>query len=41
MDREGRGGGLVVVWKKNFQCQVVAYSQNYIDMVVEDGERED
>lgn len=35
MDREG-GGGLAIIWRKDFNCQIICFSQNFIDLRVED-----
>lgn len=39
VDREGRGGGVAVLWKENFNCCITSYSSNYIDMEVVDDSR--
>lgn len=36
MDRQGRGGGVAVLRKRDFNCQVVSYSPSYIDLEVKD-----
>lgn len=36
VDREGRGGGVAILWEKNFNCRVVSYSKHFIYMVVND-----
>lgn len=36
VDRIGRGGGLAFLWKKSANCKITNYSQNHIDVEVED-----
>lgn len=36
VDRIGRGGGLACLWNKNFNCPIMNFSQNHIDMEVND-----
>jgi exonuclease III len=36
IDVEGRSGGLAVMWKTNTKCQVINYSQNFINLMLED-----
>lgn len=38
VDSIGRGGGLAVFWKRRFSCSVVDYSQNFIDLHVQEGQ---
>ncbi|GAU32101.1 hypothetical protein TSUD_358070 [Trifolium subterraneum] len=38
IDVEGRSGGLCVMWKDSVKCQVMNYSRNFINIVVEDEE---
>lgn len=33
VDRMGRSGGLVVMFKSRVNCQIASYSQNHIDVV--------
>lgn len=37
VDRQGRSGGLVVFWSHTKKCRVVDYSQNHIDLIIEEG----
>lgn len=39
VDREGRSGGLAVIWKSSFQCSIINYSSNFINMQVQDAAR--
>lgn len=32
--RQGRGGGLLVMWKQNMICSVVDSSQNHVDIEI-------
>lgn len=32
VDREGRGGGLAILWRQVVNCQLMNYSANYINM---------
>ncbi|XP_074360389.1 uncharacterized protein LOC141701635 [Apium graveolens] len=34
VDRQGRGGGIAVMWKHSTSCEVVDFSQNHIDIVI-------
>lgn len=34
VDRVGRSGGLIILWKNNFKCEVMSYSRNHINVVV-------
>ncbi|CAJ2647159.1 unnamed protein product [Trifolium pratense] len=36
VNREGRGGGLVLFWNSSFNCTISSYSQNHIDVEVGD-----
>jgi exonuclease III len=36
VDRIGRGGGLAFLWKKSVSCNITNYSQNHIDIEVDD-----
>ncbi|CAJ2628079.1 unnamed protein product [Trifolium pratense] len=36
VDREGRGGGLALMWRSSFHCSVITYSSNHVDVEVED-----
>lgn len=36
IDKEGRGGGLAVLWRKSISCSIMSFSQNFINMYVED-----
>jgi exonuclease III len=38
IDVEGRSGGLSVLWKNSVKCQVLNYSRNFINLLVEDEE---
>jgi len=38
-DREGRGGGLAILWKKNLNCRITNYSKNHVDVEVTDNIR--
>ena len=29
-------GGLAIIWRKDFNCQIICFSQNFIDLRVED-----
>ena len=37
VDREGPGGGLAALWRKNSLCSVVGFSLNFINLRIEDG----
>lgn len=37
--REGRSGGLVVIWKSSIQCNIINYSSNFINLQVNDSDR--
>jgi exonuclease III len=39
IDVEGRSGGLSVMWKANTKCRIMNYSRNFINIIVDDGER--
>jgi hypothetical protein len=39
VDREGRGGGVAVLWRKSMKCSITNYSLNHIDIEVEDLQR--
>lgn len=39
VDRQGRGGGLAVLWKRTMRCTVVDSSSNHIDIEVNEGDR--
>ncbi|MCI03410.1 endonuclease/exonuclease/phosphatase family protein, partial [Trifolium medium] len=39
IDVEGHSGGLSVMWKANTKCRILNYSRNFINLIVEDGER--
>jgi hypothetical protein len=41
IDVEGRSGGLSVLWKESVKCRVMNYSRNFINLIVEDEEREE
>ncbi|MCI22403.1 endonuclease/exonuclease/phosphatase family protein, partial [Trifolium medium] len=41
IDVEGRSGGLAVMWKDNVKCKVMNYSRNFINLIIEDGEKGD
>jgi hypothetical protein len=36
IDVEGRSGGLAVLWKNSYNCSILNYSRNFINLVVED-----
>lgn len=36
VDRVGRSGGLAILWKNNFHCEITSYSRNHIDLNVLD-----
>lgn len=36
VDREGRGGGVAVLWRSLFKGQVISYAASFIDMEVTD-----
>ncbi|CAJ2632963.1 unnamed protein product [Trifolium pratense] len=38
-DREGRGGGIAVMWKNSLKCQIMNYSLNHVDIEVIDDSR--
>lgn len=38
-DVEGRSGGQDVLWKHGSNCMAVNYSQNFINLIVEDHSR--
>ncbi|GAU45877.1 hypothetical protein TSUD_401030, partial [Trifolium subterraneum] len=38
IDVEGRSGGLSVMWKDTVKCQIMNYSRNFINIIVEDEE---
>jgi hypothetical protein len=39
VDREGRGGGVAVLWRNSLNCTITNYSSNHIDIEVEDTQR--
>lgn len=36
VDRQGRGGGLAIFWKRNVKCLVLDSSSNHIDINIEE-----
>ena len=34
VDRVGRSGGLAILWKNSFTCEISSYSRNHIDVMV-------
>ncbi|XP_058741766.1 uncharacterized protein LOC131614157 [Vicia villosa] len=36
VDVDGRSGGLAVLWRNNIKCRVLNYSQNFVNMMIED-----
>jgi hypothetical protein len=36
VDREGRGGGIALMWRSSFHCSVINFSSNHVDVEVED-----
>lgn len=41
VDKQGRSGGLALLWRKNSLCEVQNYSQNFINTIVrEDSQQE-
>jgi exonuclease III len=38
VDVEGRSGGLSVMWRSSVNCNIVNYSRNFINLIVEDEE---
>lgn len=36
VDRIGRGGGVVVLWRKEVNCRVISYASNFIDMDIKE-----
>jgi exonuclease III len=38
IDVEGRSGGLSVMWRSSVNCNIVNYSRNFINLIVEDEE---
>lgn len=41
VDRIGRSGGLVVMWKKKVECSVTGYSTHHIDVVFTEDNADD
>lgn len=39
VDRQGRGGGLAVLWTKSVNCSIQSYSPNFINIEVENSVR--
>ena len=39
VDRLGRGGGVVVLWKDLEKCTVMSFSNHHIDLEIEDEAR--
>ncbi|GAU10613.1 hypothetical protein TSUD_422120, partial [Trifolium subterraneum] len=39
VDREGRGGGVAIFWKKDLKCQIINYTLNHVDVEVVDALR--
>ena len=39
VDRDGRSGGLAVIWKSSIQCNIINYSSNFINLQVYDSNR--
>lgn len=39
VDREGRGGGIAILWRKYVDCSITNYSQNHVDIEVQDNIR--
>ena len=39
VDRQGRGGGLALFWGNSFNCSITNFSQNHINVEVDDGSR--
>jgi exonuclease III len=40
IDVEGRSGGLSVMWRSSVNCRIENYSRNFINLIVEDREKE-
>jgi hypothetical protein len=36
VDREGRGGGVALLWRKSLNCNITGYSLNHIDIDIND-----
>jgi hypothetical protein len=36
VDRDGRSGGLAVLWKSTFNCNIINFSSNFINLQVHD-----
>jgi hypothetical protein len=41
IDVEGRSRGLSVMWKENMKCRIMNYSKHFINIIVNDGDKED
>jgi exonuclease III len=39
VDRQGRGGGLALFWRNSLKCSITNFSQNHINVEVDDGSR--
>jgi hypothetical protein len=39
IDVEGRSEGLAIMWRDTVKCRVMNYSRNFINIIVEDGEK--
>lgn len=39
VDREGRSGGIAIIWKQSFKCRIINYSMNFINVEVSDNDR--
>jgi hypothetical protein len=40
VDRTGRSGGLALLWKNKLNCRIISYSQNYINVEInQEGKR--
>jgi exonuclease III len=40
VDREGRGGGLALMWKQEKSCEIQNYSKNFINVIIKDNLRQ-
>lgn len=40
VDKQGRSGGLAILWRKGHMCEVQNYSMNFINVVAKDVEQQ-
>jgi len=39
VDREGRGGGITILWRNSISFNITNYSQNHVDLEVKDNQK--